>query len=75
MSLAQITGLPILPASYYLTRKYRPRSWDRFQIPLPFARCDVRVAQPIRVPRDISDAEREKLRLQLEQTLMELSQD
>jgi hypothetical protein len=35
----------------------------------------VRVAQPIRVPRDISDAEREKLRLQLEQTLMELSQD
>jgi lysophospholipid acyltransferase (LPLAT)-like uncharacterized protein len=75
MVLAQITGLPILPASYYLTRKYRPNSWDRFQIPLPFARCDIRVAKPIRVPRDASDEEREKLRLQLEETLKELSGD
>jgi lysophospholipid acyltransferase (LPLAT)-like uncharacterized protein len=75
MSLAQITGLPILPASYYLSWKYRPKSWDRFQIPLPFARCEIRVAKPIRVPRDVSDSEREKLRLQLEETLRELSGD
>jgi hypothetical protein len=75
MSLAQITGLPILPASYYLSWKYRPKSWDRFQIPLPFARCDIRVAKPIRVPRDASDTEREKIRLQLENTLKELSTD
>jgi lysophospholipid acyltransferase (LPLAT)-like uncharacterized protein len=75
MALAQITGLPILPASYRLSWKYRPKSWDRFQIPLPFARCDIRVAQPIRVPRGISAAEREQLRLQLERTLKELSGD
>jgi lysophospholipid acyltransferase (LPLAT)-like uncharacterized protein len=75
MSLARITGLPILPASYYLSWKYRPKSWDRFQIPLPFARCDIRVAKPIRVPRDVSDAEREKIRLELENTLKELSTD
>jgi lysophospholipid acyltransferase (LPLAT)-like uncharacterized protein len=75
MSLAQITGLPILPASYRLSWKYRPKSWDRFQIPLPFTRCEVRVAKPIRVPRDISAAEREQLRLQLETTLKDLSGD
>lgn len=75
MSLAQVTGLPILPCSYHLGWKIRVRSWDRFQIPLPFSRCEINLAQPIRVPREASDAEREALRLKLEQTLKELSKD
>ena len=75
MSLAQITGLPILPASYNLNWKIRPKSWDRFQIPLPFSRCEIRVEKPIRVPREASDAERENLRLQLKETLKRLSKD
>ncbi len=75
MSIAQVTGLPILPASYHLSWKIRPRSWDRFQIPLPFSRCEVRLGKPIRIPREASDAEREALRQQLEQTLREMSVD
>ena len=75
MSIAQVTGLPILPASYHLNWKIRPRSWDRFQIPLPFSRCEVRVGKPIRIPREASDSEREALRQQLEQTLREISSD
>ena len=75
MALAQITGLPILPASYHLNWKIRPKSWDRFQIPLPFARCEIRVEKPIRIPRDATVEEREKLRLHLEQTLRDLSKD
>ena len=38
MSLAQMTGLPIVPVTYHLNWKIRLKSWDRFQIPLPFAR-------------------------------------
>jgi len=75
MALAQITGLPIIPASYHLGWKVQAKSWDRFQIPLPFSRCDVEVGKPVRVPREASDAERETLRLQLEQTLKQLSRD
>jgi lysophospholipid acyltransferase (LPLAT)-like uncharacterized protein len=75
MGLAQITGLPIIPASYNLTWKIRPKSWDRFQIPLPFSRCEVLLGTPVRVPREASDDEREALRLQLEQTLKELSRE
>jgi lysophospholipid acyltransferase (LPLAT)-like uncharacterized protein len=75
ISLAQITGLPIVPASYFLTWKIEPKSWDRFQIPLPFSRAEMVAAPVIRVPRDASDAEREALRQQLEQTLKKLSQD
>ena len=75
MALAQVTGLPIVPASYYLRWKVRPKSWDRFQIPLPFSRCEMLVGQPIRVPREATDAEREALRQQLERTLKEISRD
>jgi len=75
MGLAQVTGLPIVPASYYLGWKLQARSWDRFQIPLPFSRCEMVIGKPVRVPREVSDAEREVLRQQLERTLKELSQD
>jgi len=74
-SLAQLTGLPILPVSYSLSWKIRARSWDRFQIPLPFSRCEVFVEPPICVPRDASDSEREVLRLKLQQVLKTISKD
>jgi hypothetical protein len=75
ISTAQLTGLPIVPVSYHLNWKVRARSWDRFQIPLPFARCQVSIGKPIRVPRDASDADREVLRKELERALREISQD
>ena len=75
MSLAQVTGLPIVPFSFNARWKLRARSWDRFQIPLPFSRCEMNIAKPIRVPRDASEAEREQVRKELEQTLKEISCD
>jgi hypothetical protein len=75
MGLAQVTGLPIIPASYYLGWKIQAKSWDRFQIPLPFSRCEMVFGKPVRVPREASDAEREALRQQLERTLKEISRD
>ena len=75
MSLAQLTGLPIIPFSYHAPRKFRARSWDRFQIPLPFSRCEMNVAAPVRVPREASDADREVLRNELERALKEISRD
>jgi lysophospholipid acyltransferase (LPLAT)-like uncharacterized protein len=75
MSLAQLTELPIIPVSYNLGWKLRLRSWDRFQIPLPFSRCEMIYEKPIRVPRNASDAERETLRRQLEQVLKSISKD
>ena len=75
IALAQITGLPIIPASQNLGWKIQAKSWDRFQIPLPFSRCEMLFGQPVRVPRRASDAEREALRQQLERTLKEISRD
>jgi lysophospholipid acyltransferase (LPLAT)-like uncharacterized protein len=75
MSLAQLTGLPIVPFSYNLDWKIRVKSWDRFIIPLPFSRCEMTYAQPIHVPREATDAEREELRLRLESSLRAISHD
>jgi hypothetical protein len=75
MSLAQLTGRPIMPVSYSLNWKIRVKSWDRFQIPLPFSRCEMIYAKPIYVPREATDAEREQLRLQLETELRAISRD
>lgn len=72
---AQVTGLPIVPVAYHLNWKISLNSWDGFQIPLPFARCNVVLDKPIAVPREISDDERESLRRQLEQNLREISKD
>lgn len=69
MSLAQVTGLPVVPFSYDVDWKIRLKSWDRFLIPLPFSRCQMRLANPIYVPRDATEQQREQLRIQLEQTL------
>lgn len=75
MSLAQLTGLPVIAVGSYLSLKIRLKSWDAFQIPLPFARCEVRIGPPIRISREAGDVEREQLRLKLEETLTSLNQD
>jgi lysophospholipid acyltransferase (LPLAT)-like uncharacterized protein len=75
MSLAQLTGLPILPFSCNVDWKIKLKSWDRFQISLPFSRCEVAVAKPIRVPREATDAEREALRQELEKSLRAITRD
>jgi hypothetical protein len=75
ISLAQLTGHPIIPFGFYARRKVVIRSWDRFQIPLPFSLCEMNSAKPIYVPRDASGEEREKIRKQLEDTLKEISRD
>ena len=75
MSLAQLTGLPIVPVSFHMNWKIRLKSWDRFQIPLPFSRCEMIFEKPIFVPRDAADAAREQLRLQLEAKLKSITVD
>lgn len=75
VATAQLTGLAIVPTVYHLNWKIRLKSWDRFQIPLPFARCEVTTGNVMRVPREASDAEREALRQRLEAEMRSLTRD
>ncbi|MBU6409643.1 MAG: lysophospholipid acyltransferase family protein [Verrucomicrobia bacterium] len=73
IATAQLTGLPIVPVSYDLNWKIRLKSWDRFQVPLPFARCKITAGNVVRVRREAGEAEREALRTQLEAEMRDIS--
>ena len=75
IALAQFTGLPLVPASYHLNWKITVKSWDRFQIPLPFARCDVQIGEIIRVPRELTPELREEYRRRLEAAMRVITRD
>src|SRR5690348_13099539 len=75
MALAQVTGHPLVPVSCHLSWKIQVKSWDRFQIPLPFSRCEIITGRSLLVPREATDAERETLRRQLEAELHAISRD
>ena len=70
LALAQVTGLPIVPYSCRLGWKIRIKSWDGFQIPLPFSHCDMTFGELIHVPREATEAERAQLREQLRTVLL-----
>jgi lysophospholipid acyltransferase (LPLAT)-like uncharacterized protein len=73
ISLAQLTGKPIMPVAYEARPKLVMRSWDKFQIPLPFAKCTYFYAEPIYVPREADEAERQKIRAHLERVMLEIN--
>ena len=75
IQLAKLTGRPIIPIANFTKWKIRLRSWDRFQIPLPFARCELRHGEPIWVPRDATDAEIQALRAKLEESMRAITRD
>lgn len=72
--LAQTAGCPIVPVGLATQRPLRLRSWDRLQLPLPRARISAQIGEPISVPRDFKDEERERARQELEATLERLSE-
>ncbi len=75
IAVAQLTGLPIVPVSCWLKRKWTLKSWDAFQIPQPFAQCEISVGDVIRVSREASETQRETLRAELEVTMRKLTND
>ena len=75
IALAQVTGLAIVPVTCNTRRKICLKSWDGFQIPLPFSRCELLLNEPIFVPREACEVKREELRLELEGSLRGSSRD
>jgi lysophospholipid acyltransferase (LPLAT)-like uncharacterized protein len=41
VKLAQLTGSPILPARVHYSRSFKFKTWDRFELPLPFAKVTI----------------------------------
>jgi lysophospholipid acyltransferase (LPLAT)-like uncharacterized protein len=63
---AQITGLPIVPLTAGGEGVWRVSSWDRFLIPRPFSRIQVRYGSPVHVPRRAGPVELQALAEELD---------
>jgi lysophospholipid acyltransferase (LPLAT)-like uncharacterized protein len=73
IELSRITRSAILPISNTARPRHIVNSWDRFQVPYPFARIVVAYGEPLIVPEGADRDEREQYRLLLEQRLGRLT--
>jgi lysophospholipid acyltransferase (LPLAT)-like uncharacterized protein len=67
--LAKKSGHAVVPTHVTCSAYWELKSWDRFQIPKPFASATVRVAEPIFVPPDADEARVDAARLELQASL------
>ncbi|MFM1884990.1 MAG: hypothetical protein RL026_147 [Pseudomonadota bacterium] len=73
--LAQISGRPILPMAYWASRAWL-FNWDRFVIPMPFARIAIAIGPPVHVGKSVplqDEATTSRLLTSMEQELHRLA--
>jgi lysophospholipid acyltransferase (LPLAT)-like uncharacterized protein len=71
--LAKKSGHPVLPVTMALARYWMLPSWDKFQIPKPFTRAKVFVAEPIYVPANADEETLNAKRDELQRVLDDLT--
>lgn len=72
--LAKATGNPVLPFHLEASRHWSVNSWDRTQIPKPFATVSIAMGEPFHVPGDADERAIESARRLLEERLVSLEQ-
>ena len=70
VALAALTGAPVVPLAVAARPARRLPSWDRFLVPLPFARCVLTFGPPVLVD---PDADREQAGKEVERALAEVT--
>jgi lysophospholipid acyltransferase (LPLAT)-like uncharacterized protein len=70
--LAKATGNPVLPFHLEASRHWTLKSWDRTQIPKPFATVALTMGEPFDVARDADERDLEAARVMLEARLRAL---
>lgn len=72
LQLARRTGLPILPLTGWVEKKWVAHSWDQMEIPKPFSASALVYGEPVIVPPEADQAEMARLRLMLQNRLQDM---
>lgn len=76
ITLASVTGVPILPVSYASSLQFVFRgSWDHFRLPLPGARIKLVFGEPLLVGKRLKDRERSDFREELKRRLRQADRE
>ncbi len=70
--LAKVTGNPVVPFHIEANRYWEVGSWDRTQIPKPYATVSLAIGEPLEVSPDADDQAIDRAREALEQRLQAL---
>jgi lysophospholipid acyltransferase (LPLAT)-like uncharacterized protein len=74
VAVAATCGVPIYPVALQAQPVWRAGSWDRTQVPLPFARVICCYGEPLHVPKKAGETAREEARRELERRLNALAE-
>jgi lysophospholipid acyltransferase (LPLAT)-like uncharacterized protein len=69
ITLARLSGRPIVPVAIATRHHYTFHSWDKATLPLPFGRGSLVLGDVLHVPADAGETEQEALRQQVEDNL------
>ncbi len=76
LTLAQLTGQPMIPMSASATRAWWVDArWDLFLVPKPFSTVYVRYGEPVHVPRNAGAHAISEIGAQVESTLVRLTDE
>jgi len=73
LTVARVTGLPLVPVGVGITSAWRIRSWDGLLVPKPFSTVRVAYGPPSSVPRNAGQAEVDEMAVSLQRRLGDLS--
>ncbi len=73
LTVARMTGLPLVPVGVGISSAWRIRSWDGFLVPKPFSTVRVAYGPPTLVPRNADQVEIDDAAASLQRTLDDLS--
>ncbi|MCX7990966.1 MAG: lysophospholipid acyltransferase family protein [Proteobacteria bacterium] len=71
--ISKVTGFPVVPVAYSVSRGKRLGSWDRFLVPYPFSRGVLVVGKPIYVPEDLDKEKIEEFSQHIEEEMIKVT--
>ncbi len=74
LTVARMTGLPLIPIGVGASSGWRADSWDRFLVPRPFSTVRIAYGEPCYIARDAAEAEVEDTVRTVTQALADLSE-
>lgn len=75
IAIARSMKVPILPIAASYSDYWEFNSWDRFQLPKPFAKSVFIYGDPLEIPRNVKPEQFEDYRAILEKRMLELEQE
>ncbi len=73
--VASKTGAPIIPVTVNASAYWEIKSWDRFQIPKPWAKLELILGEPIEIPPDLTEEQIIEYREKVRQSLLDITVD